>query len=1032
MSDPPSGRRGPRRPHRPWRRRLLEPDRHLGRSELSRAARRTSTAGTARSSPRRPGPSSTGPPPRDTWPSGPVAGRAPSDTAGTTPARPSPRRERDRRRRADLPARCRNGWPSAPRPSPRSRLPRPVHRIPHRSNDVLIGLVNLRGQLQLCVSLHGLLGVEVAGASPHARRIEPRGRPRSKAGAGRHRPRAHGWSSSAIASGRRPGSSRPTRSWASTGSRAARCAASPRPWPTRRSASARRSSPGRAGASVSSTSSGSSPRCGASGNERRPERILDDGPVPDGGGGAAGGAVAGPGGAGGHRRDGRDDRAADARGALAEGGGADRGAGRGGAGGARDGRLPRRGAEGAGRARAGARRRPAPRRRPAGAGLAGRRGGAGGLAGGARPARSRRWWPTSPPSRRGDRRQPPTDVRRRRPADARARRGRRRAASRRAAARARRQRRPRRRRRRGARRSPPRRRPRPAGRRRGAGRPGGAGDGGEPDAADGPGGRIAGPDAPAPPVRRFAPAPQGAADRAAGDAPAPGGSAVRAHGGRCRPPSASCWPRPGSRPRGAWKGWARRSRRSRSSPAAARTSRAGSTTRSSPAGCGRWPTASAASRGWSATSRGSWASRRSSRSSARPPGVDRDILDSLEAPLNHLIRNALDHGIEMPEERAAAGKSPAGTIRLEARHRAGMLQIVLGDDGRGIDLERLRAKVVERGLTTAAMAGRLSEAELLEFLFLPGFSTKEKVTEISGRGVGLDVVQSMVQAVRGSVRVTSQLGKGTRFILQLPITVSVIRALLVEIAGEPYAFPLNRIDRILMLDRQDDPRRSRASRTCCWTTSRWAWSRRPRCSSCPSRPARTAACRSWSPATAATASAWWSTSSWASATSGRAARPPAGQGAQPQQLLGPRGRLAGPDHRRRGPGPLDRQPAERPPAQEADRRRGGRARAARGPKRVLVVDDSITVRELERQLLENRGYAVDVAVDGVDGWNAVRTRPIRPGRQRHRHAADGRHPARRAHQARPPAPGDPGDHRLVQGPRGGPDPRPRRRGQLST
>ena len=184
-------------------------------------------------------------------------------------------------------------------------------------------------------------------------------------------------------------------------------------------------------------------------------------------------------------------------------------------------------------------------------------------------------------------------------------------------------------------------------------------------------------------------------------------------------------------------------------------------------------------------------------------GVDRDILDGLEAPLNHLIRNALDHGLETPEERRAAGKNPAGAIRLEARHRAGMLQIILGDDGRGIDLDRLRVKVVEKGLTTAPVVSRLSEAELLDFLFLPGFSTKDKVTEISGRGVGLDVVQSMVQAVRGSVRVSSQLGKGTRFILQLPLTVSVIRALLAEIAGEPFAFPLNRIDRILMLDRHD-------------------------------------------------------------------------------------------------------------------------------------------------------------------------------------------------------------------------------------
>ena len=120
-----------------------------------------------------------------------------------------------------------------------------------------------------------------------------------------------------------------------------------------------------------------------------------------------------------------------------------------------------------------------------------------------------------------------------------------------------------------------------------------------------------------------------------------------------------------------------------------------------------------------------------------------------------------------------------------------MLQIILSDDGRGIDLERLRAKVVERGLTTAAMAAQLSEAELLEFLFLPGFSTKEHVTEVSGRGVGLDVVHNMVRCSRRLWSAsTRRPGKGTRFVLQLPITVSVIRALLVEIAGEPYAFPV--------------------------------------------------------------------------------------------------------------------------------------------------------------------------------------------------------------------------------------------------
>ncbi len=179
--------------------------------------------------------------------------------------------------------------------------------------------------------------------------------------------------------------------------------------------------------------------------------------------------------------------------------------------------------------------------------------------------------------------------------------------------------------------------------------------------------------------------------------------------------------------------------------------------------------------------------------------VDRDILEKLEAPLGHLLRNAVDHGVEPAEGRRAAGKPAEGVVRLEARHSAGTLQIIVADDGHGIELDRLRAKIVARNLTNAATAQQLSEAELLEFLFLPGFTMKETVTEISGRGVGLDVVQNMVKQVRGTVRVSSQPGKGTRFQLQLPLTLSVVRTLLVEIGGEPYAFPLAYIVRTLKL-----------------------------------------------------------------------------------------------------------------------------------------------------------------------------------------------------------------------------------------
>jgi two-component system sensor histidine kinase and response regulator WspE len=354
-------------------------------------------------------------------------------------------------------------------------------------------------------------------------------------------------------------------------------------------------------------------------------------------------------------------------------------------------------------------------------------------------------------------------------------------------------------------------------------------------------------------------------------------------------------------------------------------------------------------------------------------GVDRDILDRLEAPLNHLIRNALDHGIESPEDRRAASKPAVGTIRLEARHRAGMLQIVLSDDGRGIDLDRLRAKVVERGLTTAPVAARLNETELLDFLFLPGFSTNERVTEVSGRGVGLDVVQSMVHAVRGSVRVASRSGTGTRFVLQLPITVSVIRALLVEIAGEPYAFPLNKIDRIFMLDRNnlrelegkqhamlDDQPVGVVEAACVFDLPK----------------GNAPGANELLPVVVA---------------SDRSHR----FGVVVDRFLGERDLRVSPLDARLGKVPninsssvlengwpvliVDVEDLIRSIDNLLSGRRLGKLAAqavenqVRAPKRILIVDDSITVRELERQLLESHGYAVDVAVDGVDGWNAVRS-----------------------------------------------------------
>ncbi len=352
-------------------------------------------------------------------------------------------------------------------------------------------------------------------------------------------------------------------------------------------------------------------------------------------------------------------------------------------------------------------------------------------------------------------------------------------------------------------------------------------------------------------------------------------------------------------------------------------------------------------------------------------GVDRDILEKLEAPLNHMIRNALDHAIEGPEERKAAGKPPVGMVRLEARHSAGMLQITLTDDGRGVDADRLREKVVDRGLANLEMARRLTEGELLEFLFLPGFSTKEAVTEISGRGVGLDVVQDMVKTVGGLVRITSKAGRGTRFTLQLPITMSVIRALLVKIAGEPYAFPLNRIDQIVRVGR-DELRRLEGRPHFLVDDHLVGLVEAVLVLNLPELGGMA------DPLSVVV-------------VSDRGHR----FGLIVDEFLGERDLEVRPLDPRLGKPPdlnsasvlddgwpvliVDVEDLVR----SIDNLLGGRrlqslagtigaARAKKTTKRILVVDDSMTVRELERQLLESRGYSVDVAVDGVDGWNAVR------------------------------------------------------------
>lgn len=351
--------------------------------------------------------------------------------------------------------------------------------------------------------------------------------------------------------------------------------------------------------------------------------------------------------------------------------------------------------------------------------------------------------------------------------------------------------------------------------------------------------------------------------------------------------------------------------------------------------------------------------------------VDRDILDRLETPLAHLLRNAVDHGCEPVEVRAAAGKPPEATIQLEARHSAGMLLVTISDDGGGVDTRRLRKVIVDKKLTTAPLAERMSETELLEFLFLPGFTMKDTVTEISGRGVGLDVVQNMVKSVRGTIRVMTQPGRGTRFQLQLPLTLSVLRTLLVEVADEPYAIPLAQITHTLKLSR-DRIETLEGRHHFAFGEQRIGLLTAHQVFDC--------------------------------------GQPKAPENGLPVVVLGDRNSRYGLV--------VDRFLGERElVVQPLDSRLGkvkdisaaalmedgspvlivdvddlvrsieklissgslaGVQRTsiethAKKKKRILAVDDSLTVRELERKLLTSHGYLTDVAVDGMDGWNAVRT-----------------------------------------------------------
>jgi two-component system chemotaxis sensor kinase CheA len=173
--------------------------------------------------------------------------------------------------------------------------------------------------------------------------------------------------------------------------------------------------------------------------------------------------------------------------------------------------------------------------------------------------------------------------------------------------------------------------------------------------------------------------------------------------------------------------------------------------------------------------------------------LDKRILDALAEPLTHLVRNAIGHGIEPAEERAHAGKRAQGTLRLNAYHQGNQVVIEVSDDGHGIAVEKVRQRALSQGLLSAEDADLLSDAETLGLIFRPGFSTAAEITELSGRGVGLDVVQSVLDRLKGTVQIDTEAGRGTTFRLRLPLTLAIIKALLFDVEHRLYAIPLNSV-----------------------------------------------------------------------------------------------------------------------------------------------------------------------------------------------------------------------------------------------
>ena len=179
--------------------------------------------------------------------------------------------------------------------------------------------------------------------------------------------------------------------------------------------------------------------------------------------------------------------------------------------------------------------------------------------------------------------------------------------------------------------------------------------------------------------------------------------------------------------------------------------------------------------------------------------LDRNVIEVIGDPLIHLIRNAIDHGIELPEQRVRLGKPRVGRLLLKASYHESHIVITIADDGKGIDAAKMRAKAVELGWYDSESAARLTDREALELIFRPGFSTAEQVSDLSGRGVGMDVVRTAIEQINGMVDLQSEVGSGTKFTISLPLTLAIIRSLMVTLGDQVYAFPLTNVQETLCI-----------------------------------------------------------------------------------------------------------------------------------------------------------------------------------------------------------------------------------------